>query len=342
MASSQEAMSKLRVGRTTEYRMGTDTRLLTIDHGPTELFVLCTERFEAAPAFRSGDFSMHMIRVKGNPMAMVICMVGDHQWMLAKDSLVLHVEARMFVFVLPGFLYGLTLPTTASDHESRIVEEIFKRFCAYRDLSANEDCESGGDSNSETDPWARAYSKMEKLTSRKTVIAAANSAKTPPETTAGVSSADPNTRRKLQRAVRTSAVVKLLSRALLAGALDPTKHLHLVAATAAGGAALPTMWALADLLDAVEAGKQRIEALPLGQRGPQGSSGWWTLNREGARRLLEVVWACGATRGVKRTRVEAVEEEEEEDSNGGSNGITGSNGRCRGGKAKEGGSKMVA
>ncbi|XP_008808187.2 uncharacterized protein LOC103720321 [Phoenix dactylifera] len=337
MGSSQEAMSKLRVGRTTEYRMGTDTRLLTIDNGATKLFVLCTERFESALAFRSGDFSMHMIRVKGSPMAMVICMVGDHQWMLAKDSLVLHIEARMFVFVLPGFLYGLALPNTASDHESRIVEEIFKRFCAYRDLAVKEGCESGGDSKSETDPWARAYSKMEKFTSGETVAAAANSAKTPPEATAGS-----NTRRKLQRAVRTSAVVKLLSRALLAGALDPTKHLHLAAAAAAGGAALPTMWALADLLDAVEAGPQRIEALPIGQRGLQGSSGCWTLNREGARRLLQVVWACGKTGGRKRTRVEAIKEEDEEDSNGGSNGITGSNGRCRGGKAEEGGNKMVA
>lgn len=138
MASEDEAASKLRAWRTAEHRKGTDTELLTVTSSashPTNLFVLCGDRFEASKAFWAGDFSVRIIRLSGNPVSMVTCMVGDHQWMLAKDSMVLRVAARSFVFALPGLLYGLALPCGELEKKQcRMLEEIFASFCAYQDL----------------------------------------------------------------------------------------------------------------------------------------------------------------------------------------------------------------
>ncbi|OAY67784.1 hypothetical protein ACMD2_11183 [Ananas comosus] len=106
--ASQEAAAgtsnKLKVGRTTEYRMGANTELLNITAGGgggcdgegTKLFLLCgADRFESVRPFRSGEFSVHMVRVKGRPISLVTCMVDDHRWMLAKDAMAGRVEARI-------------------------------------------------------------------------------------------------------------------------------------------------------------------------------------------------------------------------------------------------------
>ncbi|WOL19419.1 hypothetical protein Cni_G28217 [Canna indica] len=134
--ASREAISKVRVGRTAEYRKGTDTELLVVSGGPTELLVLCGG--DAVKGFRVGRLSLHMIRVKSSPVCMVSCMVGDHQWMLAKDSFVLRVAVRKYVFAMPGFCYGLALPASGADPDCRTLEEILMRFCSYRDLKGTE------------------------------------------------------------------------------------------------------------------------------------------------------------------------------------------------------------
>lgn len=134
--ASQEATSRLKVGKTTEHRMGSNTELLAIDGNPTTLFVLCGDKFDSVQAFRLGDFSVNMVRVKTTkPISMLTCMVGDHQWMLAKDSLVASVGERRFVFGLPGFCYGMELGSGEQKQKYETLEGIFTRFCAYQDLT---------------------------------------------------------------------------------------------------------------------------------------------------------------------------------------------------------------
>jgi hypothetical protein len=118
-----------------------DTELLSIDGGggasAVSLFVLCGDRFEAAQLFRSGAMSLHMLRVEGHPVSLASCTVGDHQWMLARDALVARVDARAFVFELPGFFYAVVVPPDA-ERKCATMAEIFSRFCSYHDLTKPE------------------------------------------------------------------------------------------------------------------------------------------------------------------------------------------------------------
>jgi hypothetical protein len=121
--------------------MGRDTQLLAAEGAPVSLFVLCGDRFEATQLFRSGELSVHMIRVEGHPVSMATCAVGDHQWMLARDALVARVDARVFVFELPGFFYAVVVPPDAeggvapAERKCDALAENFARFCAYQDIS---------------------------------------------------------------------------------------------------------------------------------------------------------------------------------------------------------------
>jgi hypothetical protein len=123
--------------------MGRDTQLLAADGSPVSLFVLCGHRFEAAQLFRSGDLSVGMVRVDGHPVSMATCAVGDHHWMLARDALVARVDARVFVFELPGFFYAVVVPPDAdggvapAERRCDALAEIFARFCAYQDIVSN-------------------------------------------------------------------------------------------------------------------------------------------------------------------------------------------------------------
>jgi hypothetical protein len=137
-AAAAAGRPALRVGRTREYRTGMDTELLSVDGAAAvSLFVLCGDRFEAAQLFRSGPLSLRMLRVEGHPVSMASCTVADHQWMLARDALVARVDARAFVFELPGFFYAAVVPpdSAAADRKCATMAEIFSRFCFYHDLT---------------------------------------------------------------------------------------------------------------------------------------------------------------------------------------------------------------
>lgn len=147
-AAAAAGRPALRVGRSREYRTGMETELLSIlaaaAPGPAvRLFVLCGDRFEAAHLFRSGGLSLHMARVEGHPVSMATCTVGDHQWMLARDALVVRIDARVFVFELPGCFYAVVVPPDAAggaaERKCATMAEIFSRFCAYHDLAAADD-----------------------------------------------------------------------------------------------------------------------------------------------------------------------------------------------------------
>ncbi|TKW32878.1 hypothetical protein SEVIR_2G196100v4 [Setaria viridis] len=289
----------LRVGRTQEYRTGMDTELLSIDGGgagpAVSLFVLCGDRFEAAQLFRSGALSLHMLRVEGHPVSMASCTVGDHQWMLARDALVARVDARAFVFELPGFFYAVVVPADAAaggaDRKCATMAEIFSRFCNYHDLTKAEgDDDEAGEVNQ--NPWARAHARIQRLKRH-----------TSPPGGHVAADAQSDRARQMERAVRTSAVVKLLIRSLLAGVIQPARHLTITlgggsgsvvnagSSARASAAALPSKSVVSELLDAIETNRAapRRDA----RRGSAGGGlvGWWSLNVEGIMLLLRFVHA---------------------------------------------------
>nr|CAD1825197.1 unnamed protein product [Ananas comosus var. bracteatus] len=323
MASPEAAAgtsNKLKVGRTTEYRMGANTELLSItgDGGGsngegTKLFLLCgADRFESVRPFRSGEFSVHMVRVKGRPISLVTCMVDDHRWMLAKDAIAGRVEARMFVFGLPGFFYGLELPGTGDGIEEKLkmLEEIFASFSAYRDLTIEQPPAT----------W-----RNPAVAAIAATAAAAKSSTAEPEL--------------VQLAVRSSAAVKILARSLLAGAIQPAKHLLLHGGGPA--AALPTMSAVAALLTAIETGQIPSAATAaasgaepdVGGGGGGGGVGWWYVNGDGMALLLRVMRFARADSAVPAVAVAVAAAERErkrprqhEDEGKGGGGLKGGDG----------------
>uniref|UniRef100_A0ACD5Y2D3 Uncharacterized protein n=1 Tax=Avena sativa TaxID=4498 RepID=A0ACD5Y2D3_AVESA len=327
----------LRVGRTKEYRMGRDTQLLAAEGSPAvSLFVLCGDRFEGTQLFRSGELSVHMIRVEGHPVSMATCAVGDHQWMLARDALVARIDARVFVFELPGFFYAVVVPPEAdgsvatAERKCATLGEIFSRFCAYQDISNAQGAEEADEQSQHWNPWVRTHARIQRL-GRPT---------TPPGHATADALAATGTARQMERAVRTSAVVKLLNRSLLEGAIHPTRHLTITlgARTEGAGAHLPAAFAAAlpsksvvsDLLDAIETCRTGAPRREVARRGS--GPGWWSLNVEGVMMLLRVVQAMRGRRllatslgvGAKRPR-------DEGNGGGGHDGLRGGGGAAFGG-----------
>jgi hypothetical protein len=151
--------------------------------------------------------------------------------------------------------------------------------------------EAAGDLNQHTaGPWVRAHANIQRLIKRAT---------SPPARHDPTSDFPTDLAKQMERAVRTSAVVKLLSRSLLAGVLQPTRHLTIAlrvgganntGTESARAAALPSKSVVSDLLDAIET--NRAAPHRDAQRGPgAGGMGWWGLNVEGVMLLLRVVQA---------------------------------------------------
>ncbi|KAL5201339.1 hypothetical protein ABZP36_035693 [Zizania latifolia] len=288
--------------------MGRETQLLTADEGSTvSLFVLCGDRLEAARLFQSGGLTVRMARVEGHPVSMASCAVGDHQWMLARDALVVRLDASVFVFEMTGFFYAVVFPPDAvgsgAERKCATLAEILSGFCAYHDLSTTQGADDAGDLNRHTNPWVRAHARIQRL-KRPSSPPDHATAEAPGECAGAVGIAS-----QLERAVRTSAVVKLLSRSLLAGALQPARHLTITLAGAgASAAALPSKTVVSDLLEAIETSRTapRQEARRAGGDGP----GWWCLNVEGVMLLLRVIQAVRGPKlpapdlGAKRPRDE--------------------------------------
>ncbi|KAL5206333.1 hypothetical protein ABZP36_034542 [Zizania latifolia] len=301
----------LRVGRSQEYRMGRETQLLADEGSPVSLFVLCGDRFEVARMFRSAGLSVHMARVGGHPVSMASCAVGDHQWMLARDALVARLDSRVFVFEMPGFFYAVVVPPdgasggAAAERKCATLAEILSRFCAYHDLSTTQGAEEDGDLNQHPNPWVRAHARIQRLKRPSSPPGHATTADAPADGAVGIAS-------QLERAVRTSAVVKLLSRSLLAGALQPARHLTIILAggASASAAALPSKTVVSDLLEAIETSRTAPRREERRAGSGSGGPGWWFLNVEGVMLLLRVIQAVrgrklpAAELGTKRPRDE--------------------------------------
>jgi hypothetical protein len=148
-------------------------------------------------------------------------------------------------------------------------------------------------------PWAGAHARIQRL-KRHT---------SPPGGHVAVD-AQSDRARQMERAVRTSAVVKLLIRSLLAGVIQPARHLTITVgggtSARASAAALPSKSVVSDLLDAIETNR----AAP--RRGSTGGGlvGWWNLNVEGIMLLLRVVQAV---RGRKHLAAPAAGEKRPRD-----------------------------
>ncbi|XP_078433561.1 uncharacterized protein LOC144704869 [Wolffia australiana] len=142
---------------------GAESELLRIGRrtGAAALFVL-SGGGAAAGCAAEGDFVLRTVTRAGTPLAMLVCAVGEHGWILAADAAVVRVGPRKFAFAFPGFVYALSLPDGCFDHDVarfELVLERFSRYCNYAGKRDSDFCTHRRGS----DFWVSAYSKIATL-----------------------------------------------------------------------------------------------------------------------------------------------------------------------------------
>ncbi|MQL71760.1 hypothetical protein Taro_004067 [Colocasia esculenta] len=224
--------------------------------GHALLSIVCGRTSESVARVDSGDYSVVLIVRSGtNPLCLLSCVVGEHQWPLSRDSPVLRVGPRRFSFAFPGFFYGLTLPEGCFDEDVRKLEVILHTFCSYENHARERGARSG------IDFWASSYAKIKKLTFGPAQSATLRGRSgNPPLPTV---QRGPREKATLmwQRALRTSAATKLVAKVLFGDAVDPDLHVEFTvpgaAATtsASGSYVIARLRAITDVVDAVEAAR---------------------------------------------------------------------------------------
>lgn len=96
------------------------------------------KELEATRFVRLGQFMVKMMiqGMETRPnILMCVCMVGDLQWPLAKDSPVIRVGHRSFAFAMPGLLYGVQFSPTCNFDLIHSLLPVFRKFGYYKDIN---------------------------------------------------------------------------------------------------------------------------------------------------------------------------------------------------------------
>lgn len=267
---------------TVENGSETETELVRIF--AAELSVMGGDR---SVVMRTGEFVVLVVTQPLSPLSVAICMVGDHQWPVAKDCPVLRVGLRSFSFALPGFLYGLAFPESCSEEELKRVQGILMRFCAYENHSETEEVtDSNFDTmETKTDFWPSALSKMEFLSRQMLAqIVIEPKSKFSLEKSNDMHS-------KSQRALRMSATVKLVARLIVKGVIHVNFHVNLKGSEDGEIQAFATMQTFADIMEAVETRGRSIMDAPCGNYKLSSGVKYWNFNKFGLALILRAVLA---------------------------------------------------
>ncbi|XP_058084856.1 uncharacterized protein LOC131232555 isoform X2 [Magnolia sinica] len=274
---------------------GTDTELIRI--GGAELSLIGHDR--SINAIRSGEFTIRIIRQSISPLSAAICTVGEHQWPIAKDSPVLRVGPKRFCFTLPGFFYGLTFSDSCLEDDLKRLKGILMMFCSYEDNSDSSLCMPGA----ETEFWQSALPGIENLSYQMLEKITAGQAKSTvwAENSNSISN-------KVQKAIRMSAVVKLVSKALLKGAIDLNLHVNVVGRILTSTndrkqcrtSAFASIRVFSDLVDAVETAGRSITSNAK-HRITWSSGRYWNFNKSGLTLLLRAVAATAMVHVVRNS-----------------------------------------
>lgn len=155
---------------------------------------------------------------------------------------------------------------------------------------------NGSMPESNTDFWSSASSKIENLSNQMlTKITGGEELK--PEFSAEKSNEDMHN--KAQKAIRMSAIAKLVSKALVRGAVNFNYHVNIVGTKDTDTWALASIRAFSDVIDAVETAGRSITN---GHHSPMLLSGvkYWNFNKSGLVLLLRAV-ATSAVIHVRRS-----------------------------------------
>lgn len=106
--------------------MGSQTVLVSISGA--QLFLIDGEE---SVLMQSGEFSLKLLKQTHSPLAVVVANVGEVQWPVGKDAPVLKLWNRRYTFALPGLVYGLIFPDSASLEVMQRLEVVLDQYCTF-------------------------------------------------------------------------------------------------------------------------------------------------------------------------------------------------------------------
>jgi len=89
---------------------------------------------QLVPAWRVGNFVVNLYVQAITHIMMTTCCVGDFQWPVSRDSLVIRIGERSFAFVMLGLMYGLQLHEDCDEDTVDTLERVFIKFSDYANL----------------------------------------------------------------------------------------------------------------------------------------------------------------------------------------------------------------
>ncbi|PIA48007.1 hypothetical protein AQUCO_01400534v1 [Aquilegia coerulea] len=271
----------------TRFPRGTNKELIKIENAKL-WFIGGRDINRVIGIVKEGDFSIRMVVQTASPAMMTKCIVGDIEWPITRDSPVLRVGARSFVFAMPGLLYGLQLAPKCPEEIFEALERIFMRFCCYqnhvRKIFGAEDHPyfwplSQWAIESITQPFLKRVGAFWKRDEGQIF----------------------NMNDRVLRIQQMSFVVKLITKGLLVGKINPTQHVEVIGREALNDGdevdsrATPTMFLFSDLVEAMEESKVLMNMqyhliAPYEPRWiPVPNIAFWNINKRGLLLMLSVI-----------------------------------------------------
>lgn len=100
--------------------------------------MICNEGQNENFLMSSGGFTVNLIIKAACPILATVCSVGNFQWPLTKDTVVIRIAKRTFAIAIPGLLYNLQFPNLCSKGDIDSLGTLFMRFCHYKDINEND------------------------------------------------------------------------------------------------------------------------------------------------------------------------------------------------------------
>lgn len=249
-----------------------------------------------------GEFALLLVKHVSSPLAAVVATVGDMQWPVGKDSLVLKHENNRYSFSLPAALtYAVTFSSPDTLHLQQL-DSLLRQYSTFAPRPPQ--AGTAGVAHAASEFWTTFASNTAVKDS--TSHAMPEPYKLLPKTDSGNMS--PKLAEKMQQARRMSAVQKLFARSVERGAINASTHVTVAEAADTSREqadttklAVATVDAVAKVVEAVEsAGRTLLDSREYGQQQSKNSSesidgagklhtSAWTLNKMGLRMLFRTI-----------------------------------------------------
>ncbi|KAF7849882.1 hypothetical protein BT93_L0168 [Corymbia citriodora subsp. variegata] len=123
------------LGTRRELPHGTVTEIFKFESASLVGMMMGDHDEHSLPVWRVGEFVVKLYVQAITHIMMTTCCVGDLQWPISRDSMVIRVGERSFAFVMLGLLYGLQLPPVCDEDTVDTLERVFIKFSDYINLN---------------------------------------------------------------------------------------------------------------------------------------------------------------------------------------------------------------